>query len=368
MYNFRYYAIGHSYLKHGPFKGWQTEGAWGMAASEPSKDYFHRFKDILTSNYSCTLEAIAENHAAYERLCVKGVSEEVYRSSESYRHMKETIETFKPNIITVFIGGGNTLANDEESLTRFFDVLYDMISKSKAPEAVVICVSLRKNILNINLPMIKKYGFISADTSFIHEIAGRENPYYAFKDYPEYDEAAANGAVEFRTHPNDLGHLKIAERIYESASEAISGISEDGAVVGGYKSSMMSESVGFKIVTEPDFKVSLEGFNRCDTSDGIMFSSAPGTGASIIADEISLIGYKRLIAELSIDGDISKKELCLELTTDNGTSCKTCAISDNQMRSYSFDLSDVDGKIERFKLYPNMKECLIKVRAIRFEK
>ena len=37
MYNFRYYAIGHSYLKHGPFNGWQTDGFWGMAASAPEK-------------------------------------------------------------------------------------------------------------------------------------------------------------------------------------------------------------------------------------------------------------------------------------------------------------------------------------------
>ena len=47
MYHFKYYAIGHSYLKHGPFKGWQTDGYWGMAASKPENDYFHKFQDCL---------------------------------------------------------------------------------------------------------------------------------------------------------------------------------------------------------------------------------------------------------------------------------------------------------------------------------
>ncbi len=369
MYDFRYYAIGHSYLKHGPFKGWQTDGYWGMAASEPAKDYFHQLQDILSSNYDCSIEAIAENHAAYERLCIKGVSEETYKSSEGYKHMKETIENFKPNLITVFIGGGNTPAKDEESLTRFFDVLYDMIKQSKSPETVVVCVSINSNIFKINSPMIEKYGFISADTSFIHSIQGRENPYYAYKDYPEYDEAAANGAVEFRTHPNDLGHRKIAECIYEAARAAIvESIPEGKSGAVGFSAENEANNGRFELITEPKFKVSLEGFNQSEASDGIMFSSALGTGASIIAEGLKLCGYGKLSVELSINGEISGKELCLELTTDKGTSCKSCVIPDNKMRGYSFDISDIDGEIERFKLSPNMDECLIKIRSIVFEK
>ena len=74
MRHFKYYAIGHSYLKHGPFKGWQTDGYWGMAASAPENDYFHKFQDILKENFECKLTALAENHADYERLCREGES------------------------------------------------------------------------------------------------------------------------------------------------------------------------------------------------------------------------------------------------------------------------------------------------------
>lgn len=71
----------------------------------------------------------------------------------------------KPNIITVFVGGGNTIAGDEKSLTLFFDVLYDMIQKNKQPETVVICACIRESIAKINIPVIEKYGFVTADVS-----------------------------------------------------------------------------------------------------------------------------------------------------------------------------------------------------------
>ena len=119
MYHFRYYAIGHSYLLHGPFQGWQTVGEWGMAASEPEKDYFHRFRALLEESFECKLEAVAENQAAYERRCVLGVTAEDYKSSPEYAHMKEVLLTFKPNVISVCVGGGNTVANDAESLSFF---------------------------------------------------------------------------------------------------------------------------------------------------------------------------------------------------------------------------------------------------------
>lgn len=114
MYFFKYYAIGHSYLSHGPFEGWQTEGYWGMAASQPDKDYFHQLQTILKENFDCKIEAIAENQANYERKCVEGATADDYMASLEYQHMKEVIKKFKPNIITIFVGGGNTIANDDK--------------------------------------------------------------------------------------------------------------------------------------------------------------------------------------------------------------------------------------------------------------
>ena len=172
MYNFRYYAIGHSYLKHGPFVGWQTDGFWGMAASAPEKDYFHKFQDELKAAFDCKIEAIAENQAAFEGLCTEDATEEKYVSSPLYSHMRELIEGFKPNIITVYIGGGNTPAKDGASLTLFYDVLYGLIASCKRPETVVICPALKPNIYGIAKPVADKYGFITVDMSFIHEKKG----------------------------------------------------------------------------------------------------------------------------------------------------------------------------------------------------
>ena len=286
MYNLRYYAIGHSYLKHGPFNGWQTDGFWGMAASAPEKDYFHKFQDGLKSALDCNIEAIAENHAPYERLCTTDATPEKYRSSGDYRHMQEVLENFKPNLISIFVGGGNTPANDEKSLTQFFSVLYDLVAKYKIDDAVVICITKNPAQHKMSKAIADKYGFISVDVSFLHAKSGRENPYYAFADYPEYDERAAQGAVEFRTHPNDKGHLAIANAMLDGAVEAIKAIPE-GSFLGEYsyeKYLVQGNPTWFEIKTTPKMKVFYFGFNLRQVGDTVVFGSAPGTGASLLAE------------------------------------------------------------------------------------
>ena len=47
-----------------------------MAASEESRDYFHRFQTRLKDVFDCNIEAIAENQSSYERLCVESVTKE----------------------------------------------------------------------------------------------------------------------------------------------------------------------------------------------------------------------------------------------------------------------------------------------------
>lgn len=372
MYFFKYYAIGHSYLKHGPFKGWQTEGAWGMAASKSENDYFHKFQEMLKENFDCKISSLAENHAMYERLCVEGVAAEDYKSSEYYHHMKEVITTFKPNIITVFVGGGNTIANDEKSLTLFYDVLYDMISKYKQPETVVICPCLHEYISKICTPVIKKYNFIPADVSFIHSDSSHENPYYAFKDYPEYDKEAAAGAVEFRTHPNDLGHFKIAECIFYSAKEEIL---KSIPQCSGNESFEFDESFTLvkeeeiSIFTSPKLFLNFEGFNVTPGKDCVTFSSAPGTGAAVSADKLS-IGpeYNKLYVKLSVDGYVDGKQLELVYSADGTSNSLYCPIEDTSMRTYEFDLSNVNEEITSFRISPNMEDCLLRISSLVFLK
>ena len=372
MRHFKYYAIGHSYLKHGPFKGWQTDGYWGMAASAPENDYYHKFQDILKENFECKLTALAENHADYERLCREGVTEETYKNSDPYKHMKEVIETFKPNIITVFVGGGNTVANDRESLTAFFDILYDMIASSKQPDTVVICPYLHENIAQICSPVVKKYNFIGADVSFIHADKSRNNPYYAYKDYPEYDEAAAAGAVEFRTHPNDLGHLKIAEAIFDVAKDELErNVPECDAdeICDTAEEFVIEQNDEIKIPTEPKMNVSFNGFNVHGGCDFVAFSSAPGTGASISAVELNIAPeYGRFYVNLSVDGDIEGKTLEFSCISGGKKEIMYCPIETSEMHTYEFDISRVKETISSFRISPNMENCFIRVESLGFAK
>ena len=184
MRHIRYYALGHSYLLHGPFPGWQMEGLWGMAAGAPERDYFHRFQAYLKEELGCSVEAVAENHATYERRCVAGATREDYVSSPEYAHIREVLSVFKPNLISLFLGDGNTVAKDADSAALFFDTLYEMIAKEKREDAVVVCVCFRKKICHVMRAMAERYGYLAVDASFIHEQAGYDNPYYAFRDYP----------------------------------------------------------------------------------------------------------------------------------------------------------------------------------------
>lgn len=370
MYHFRYYAIGHSYLKHGSFDGWQTRGFWGMAASAPERDYFHQFQEGLRGAFDCEIEAIAENHATYERLCTEDATEEKYTSSEEYAHIREVLEEFRPNLITLFIGGGNTPAKDEASLTLFYEVLYRLIAEHKRPETVVLCTAHRENVLQPLKPVAEKYGFIWADVSFIHQIKGRDNPYYAFSDYPEYDERAAMGAVEFRTHPNDKGHAAIAEAFWRAVQTALEKMPREPfaeeATCRTYGDTSFPETL--KIETSPNMSLSYFGFNARQRGDTVVFGSAPGTGASLVADHfrVSAEGGE-FYAELRIDGASAGDVLKITFTGTSGeTTCVLPIVS--EMHTYKTSVPSGCGEICALRLAPSAEECVVSIRRIGFEK
>ena len=368
MYNLRYYAIGHSYLKHGPFNGWQTEGFWGMAASAPENDYFHKFQEGLKANFDCNIEAIAENHAVYERLCTTDATPEKYRSSGDYRHIEEVLKGFKPNLISIFVGGGNTPANDEKSLTQFFEVLYDLIAKYKRNDAVVVCVMKNPSQHAYSKAIADKYGFISVDVSFIHEKKGKENPYYAFNAYPEYDELAAKGAVEFRTHPGDEGHLAIANAMLDGVRGAIPTIPE-GDFTEEYtyeKYAVTGNPSWFKIKTVPHMKVFYFGFNLRQDGDTVIFGSAPGTGASLLVEKAKApLAGKTLAVELKVDGASDTDVLKLSFSTSLGESEIATPIMSG-MHRYEIAVPEGLGEINSVRIAPGCIECVLSVKAVEF--
>ncbi len=370
MYNFRYYAIGHSYLKHGPFNGWQTEGFWGMAASAPECDYFHKFQEGLKNEFDCKVEAIAENHAPYERLCTVDATEDKYTSSAEYAHIREVLLNFKPNVVTLLIGGGNTPAGDDASLTRFFEVLYALVAEYKRPETVVICPAMRPNLTRLSKPIADRYGFVSVDISFIHSNPNRDNPYYAFSDYPEYDERRAMGAVEFRTHPNDRGHAAIATAMLSAAKASLADI-PDGEFIEDYK---YTEYIAnktpsrFSIETSHEMTVSYFGFNIRQNGDSVTFGAAPGTGASLLAEGIKgADGCKMIYTELAVKGVKGGDKLNFTVKRGEREEQYSIDIPHSEMHLFELPLAEDSGKISSVRISPDTTECVITVKSLGFK-
>lgn len=221
-YNIRYLAVGHSYLVHNEFAGWQNKGTWGMAASEPKNDYFHRFGAYLKNELPCKLEACAYGCARLERLCKEDSTPEDYRNAEDYLNFRKKLQEYRPNLVSLFFGA-NSVAKDPASTELFYDEVFAMVKANIAPETVVLCIPMTETE-PIDISMKKKaaeYGFIHVSIEEIHAKHGYDNPYHAFHEYPEYDGAAALGGVEFRTHPGDVGHDRIAQNMFAAAKAAL---------------------------------------------------------------------------------------------------------------------------------------------------
>ena len=301
-----YYAIGHSYLLHGPFEGWQTEGAWGMAATAPERDYFHLLKEKIRQD-GHTLEAVAENQAVYERLCRVETTREDYENSPEYRHMRDQLRAFRPNVITVFFGA-NCPARDKDSMDLFYTVLYDMIAAEKTPEAVVLCgysMTWRPVRGAAAKAAAEQHGFWPVDLSEIHRLKenGKENPYFAFDQYPVY-----TGEIEFRTHPGDLGHAYIAEQFFNVLKDHLPAASAVGTPLKKAEAAIKKEyTLGqwhFESLSEVA-DLECGGFNLRVENSMLCLSAAVDTGLSVSCRKLELFS-KELYLKASVEGEATK--------------------------------------------------------------
>ena len=365
MKNVRYYALGHSYLKHGPFAGWQTEGAWGMAASSAEKDYFHRFISHVETSYGVKLEAYAENHALLERRCTTEAVAEDYLTSPELLHILSNIKSFRPHILSIFLADGNVRTKEHAPLDLFFRTVYGEIIKVLPRDCIVICPTFDRRTLAALLPYAEKYGFLPVDVGFIHENRCRENPYYAFIDYPAYDVCAEAGAVEFRTHPSDRGHAAIAEAMINAMKDK--SLPTDEKEEPYFYTPQPTSPVGrVSVPTEPQMPLAFYGFNQQETDGGIRFGSAPGTGASVAASGISLSGsYSLFYADASFATDAGAT-LCLTVKTDKGDKSFSCPIASAERTRYEMPLDGLSGTITGFRLTTDTEECIVTVYALGF--
>lgn len=266
-YDFKYLAIGNSYLLHGynaNYSIWQKADdiARGMAASEPDLDYFHRVQyhlnEAFTGSITATrfagsgLENSSENEETIEAATAK------IEADETYKKIKNYLVNDEPNIITVQLSENFQGTGDIE--TNFYDVLYGMIDRYRPDESVVVVITpfgtgSRTNIIK---QYAEKYGFYVADVSYVNsynkvpattsadyntyieaespidgttkkyyrgDAGWKYNPYLAWAQYPGYDDLIAldiaqgkkenEVRAEFRSHPGDLGMDEIGRKVVE---------------------------------------------------------------------------------------------------------------------------------------------------------
>lgn len=252
IYPLRYLAIGNSYLSHGCFPysatltggegwvdgvfvGWKNDSSIssGMAASEPSKDYFHRIqarvKEGLTAD-GVTAEFISaskRNAARLERATAGTPTADTFKNNVDFKGIESDIKTFNPNIITIQLSE-NCQTDTSATLELFYNTIYDMVADTKSEDCLVVCISPfgTGNRTNAIKKCAEAHGFYFADLSWVKsQGSGVNNPYLAYAQYPQYDlwKKLNSGAVDFRSHPGDKGMDAIAEKVAEQLLPNIPG-------------------------------------------------------------------------------------------------------------------------------------------------
>ncbi len=243
-YEFRYLALGNSFLNHGEYSGWTWDdpenGARGMAASKVELDYFNRTKYHLTHNpgYVADIDAVKFGGANWEQSLVADLVTDIVNDTALTDEQKESkiiakatetaktgtnfvssltekLKTYKPNILTIQLAE-NVRCMNATALEAAYDVLYGTIAKNKPEDCIVVVITMFSNDVRTQVPVkvAKKYGFLVNDMSFVSTwhtsqtpaVTSYENPYYA---YEQYKDSPTVG--KFGSHPGDYGHNAIAE-------------------------------------------------------------------------------------------------------------------------------------------------------------
>lgn len=372
MKKLTYYAIGHSYLLHGPFAGWQEEGAWGMAASKPQKDYFHRLISLIRAHFAAEIEAKADNYAEYERMGQEGVTKEALLGCPSMEKIRAALAAQRPNLITIYINA-NIPSKTKEVCDLLYDTLFEEIAKGKPAGAIVACGYAENYCAGVT-PSIKKaaakYGFLLADFSEIYEGEKRQNPHLAYGQYPDFE-----GPIDFRSHPGDLGHQRIAERFFESLSAPLEAqfqkraeplpLEEDALEEKGATKSKKGEAKSaWRFCSFEELSgLSLGGFNPRIEEDTLILGAEVETGVSISGTPAEG-SYSEFLAELAVPGG-ENTHLTISFATDGAAAEHRILIPDGCLHKIKLPLQQGE-KIRSFTIRPDAPDCLLKVKTIKF--
>ncbi len=243
-YEFRYLALGNSFLNHGEYNGWTWDdpenGARGMAASKADLDYFNRTKYHLTHNdaYVADIDAVKLGGSNWEQALVADLvtdivndstlndaekkSRIIAKATDTAKYatnfiwsLTEKLKTYKPNILTIQLAE-NVRCMNATALEAAYDVLYGKIVEYKPDDCIVVLITMFSDDARTQATkkMAEKYGFLINDMSFVATwhlnqtpaLTSRQNPYYAFEQYKDSPTVGV-----FGSHPGDYGHNAIAE-------------------------------------------------------------------------------------------------------------------------------------------------------------
>lgn len=199
---YNYLAIGNSITKHGLTDYWWSE--YGMAASEPEKDYFHRVVTFLEdANQGKTLYSMAYSFSIWETLA----TDRAQTLELLDRYLNDYV-----NIVTVQLG------ENASNLTTFesdFKYLLEHI-KEHCPKAQVIVVGDFWE--NGGRDEMKKRAAAELGVGFVDLSAIKDNKEYmaglgisVYGDDGKQHEIKHDGVA---AHPGDSGMEYIAQKIF----------------------------------------------------------------------------------------------------------------------------------------------------------
>ncbi len=320
-FDFKYYAIGNSYLNHGgtdQFSIWcgPSETSRGMAASEPDLDYYHRIQHYLTTGLNGTITATRVNCASLENVSETCTSIEdaqaAIESEFNYNTIKNYLIDEKPNVITVQLSENFSGSGDIE--TNFYDQVYGMIDEYRPEKSVVVVITPFSGSTRVSKikTYAAKYGFYVADMSDIGsyskvpstssadynsyvEVDGvkyyrgntgyKYNPYLAWHQYPQYDDWLSSGkaTTDFRSHPGDLGMEEIAKRAFALFEDAVPAYLDAEYI---YVPASIAIT-GADAITEEDGSIQLDiEVTPADSATDVIWSTDSDLYATIDADGV----------------------------------------------------------------------------------
>jgi hypothetical protein len=199
-------VLGNSITLHGPYIGWSTEGDWGMAASEKSKDYVHLLAGKISAATGAPLTVAHPNplpgrwypsnplpNWQGNILNIADLFERNYNTWDNAR-IKKQIDA-KPDIVVLQLGE-NMEGGTMDQFATALDSLLTALKESSNPN-----IFITSHII----------GSDPAVDAIKRHACAKDPSHRVFVDL--------NGRVNLSGeagHPNDAGMVTIADTIYGS--------------------------------------------------------------------------------------------------------------------------------------------------------